>query len=101
MNSWEQKSFVKRTDPNDPSYIKPRADGEFNLILKEKNRIKKKRKKNVTNSTQQNEHCAQLSQDTNIPKINLKLKMEETNNLVNPFDIKFEMEEQIFQLKLK
>ena len=92
---------LKTTDPNYPLYIKPRADGEFFFISKDKNRIKKKRKKNVTNSTQQNEHCAQLSQDTNIPKINLKLKMEETNNLVNPFDIKFEMEEQIFQLKLK
>ena len=36
VNSWEQKGVVKRTDPNDPLYIKPRADGEFNLISKEK-----------------------------------------------------------------
>ena len=45
--------------------IKPRADGEFDLISKDKNIVKKKTKKKVTNAaTQQKEHYAQLFQDT-------------------------------------
>ena len=48
------------------------------MISKDKNRVKKKTKKKVTNAaTQQKEHYAQLFQDTDIPKIYVKVEMEE------------------------